>query len=80
MSRRFSVALVVSVLGMALSKAQAQPAPATQFPLAAPAGKDSGAIDQAPARRRESGALRRRQMEIRTAPSTPRRIPKSGIR
>ncbi len=57
MSRRFSVALVVSVLGMALSKAQAQPAPATQFPLAAPAGKDSGAINQAPAGAANQGPL-----------------------
>ena len=61
MNRTFFAVTMTAVLGAALAQAQNAPAPnadpyannakagATQFPLAAPAGKDSGAIRTAPA-------------------------------
>ena len=54
------------------------PAPA-QFPLAAPAGKDSGADDRA-GRRRQSRALRSGDLEVRHRLQSARRARRSGIR
>jgi len=61
MNRRFPVAALTTALGLVIFQAQGQTPPPsadpyannpdagkTQFPLAAPAGKDSGAITKAP--------------------------------
>ena len=51
-----------------------------QFPLAAPAGKDSGAISKAAPRRRQSGCHRREYLEVRPRFRRARRTARSGIR
>ena len=52
----------------------------SKFPLAAPAGKDSGAKDEAASRRRQHRRRRSVDLEVRTAEPPRRRAPSSGIR
>ncbi|HEV3333781.1 MAG TPA: aldolase/citrate lyase family protein [Bryobacteraceae bacterium] len=71
MNRRFRVVALTAALGLVIFQAQGQQAPPAtadpyannpdagklQFPLAAPAGKDSGAISKAPAGAANQGTL-----------------------
>src|SRR5580704_12829979 len=71
MDRKIALAAIIAVFGLMPLNGQAPPAPAStadpyannaeagklQFPLAAPAGKDSGAISKAPAGAVNQGPL-----------------------
>ena len=53
---------------------------ATQFPLAAPAGKDSGARHDRAGRRGQPGRVRSGDVEVRPGVQPARRTRRSGIR